>query len=69
MSKISGSNMEVFIKKLIRIWKIGEGYSEERFMNEHIVVNSSEIICLEHDIVDENLNCINWLTAKHLNYA
>jgi hypothetical protein len=56
-------------KKLIRIWKIGEGYSEERLMDEHIVVNLSEIICLEHDIVDENLNYINWRTAKHLNYA
>ncbi|MCP9748267.1 glycosyltransferase family 2 protein [Lacihabitans sp. CS3-21] len=55
--------------KLIRIWKTGKGYSEERFMDEHIVVNSGEIICLEHDIVDENLNDINWWTAKHLNYA
>ena len=46
-----------------------EGYSEERFVDEHIVLNSGEIICLEHDIVDENLNDINLWTAKNLNYA
>jgi glycosyltransferase involved in cell wall biosynthesis len=55
--------------KLIRLWKTGKGYSEERFMDEHIVVNSGEIVCFENDMVDENLNDINWWTVKHLNYA
>ncbi|HLO44037.1 MAG TPA: glycosyltransferase family 2 protein [Leadbetterella sp.] len=55
--------------KLIRLWRTGSGHSEERFMDEHIVVNGGKIICLEHDIVDENLNDINWWTTKHLSYA
>ncbi len=55
--------------KLIRIWRTGKGYSEQRYMDEHMVVNSGEIVCLKNDIVDENLNDINWWAAKHLNYA
>lgn len=55
--------------KLVRIWRTGKGHSEERFMDEHIVVEGGEIISLKHDIVDENLNDINWWTTKHLTYA
>lgn len=55
--------------KLVRIWKTGKGHSEERFMDEHIVINNGEIVCLDNDIVDENLNDINWWTTKHLSYA
>ena len=70
ISKINGSKIEAFIQeKLIRIWKNDEEYGQERFMDEHVVLNSGEILRLEHYIVDENPNDLSWWMAKHLNYA
>jgi len=54
---------------LLRIWKTGLGKCEERWMDEHIVVDHPNIITLNHTIIDENLNSIHWWTLKHNNYA
>lgn len=54
---------------LLRIWRNGLGHCEERFMDEHIVVERGEIVKLKHDFVDENLNDIYWWVNKHNSYA
>jgi len=55
---------------LLRIWKTGIGKSEERWMDEHIILNETpSLLKLKHKIIDENLNSIHWWTIKHNNYA
>lgn len=55
---------------LLRIWKTGIGRSEERWMDEHIILNETPaLITLKNKIIDENLNSIHWWTIKHNNYA
>lgn len=55
---------------LLRIWKTGIGRSEERWMDEHIVLNEPpSLLTLKSNIIDENLNSIHWWTNKHNNYA
>lgn len=55
---------------LLRIWKTGIGRSEERWMDEHIVLNEPPLLLtLKSSIIDENLNSIHWWTNKHNNYA
>lgn len=55
--------------KLLRIWETGKGYSEQRLMDEHIVLKEGDVIRFENDFVDENLNSMFWWVTKHNNYA
>lgn len=55
--------------RLLRIFRTGMGICEERLMDEHIVLESGDVIQFDHDVVDENLNSIHWWVAKHNNYA
>lgn len=55
--------------KLLRIWRVGVGRIEQRWMDEHIVLSSGEITEFKHDIVDDNLQNLSWWTAKHNHYA
>lgn len=59
----------VYPTVLLRIWRTGRGRSEDRWMDEHIVVDSGQVSSFEGDIVDENLNSLGWWTAKHNRYA
>ncbi len=52
----------------LRIWRNGRGTCEQRWMDEHIVVKGG-VSRSAIDVVDENLNSINWWTAKHNHYA
>jgi glycosyltransferase involved in cell wall biosynthesis len=55
---------------MLRIWRTGLGRIEARWMDEHIVVEeiqSEEIH--SGDLVDHNLNDLNWWVAKHNGYA
>lgn len=54
--------------RILRLYQRGHGYSESRWMDEHIVVDGP---CghLAGAIVDENLNHLTWWTAKHNVYA
>tara|TARA_B110000902_G_scaffold14773_1_gene17514 strand:- start:76 stop:987 length:912 start_codon:yes stop_codon:yes gene_type:complete len=54
---------------LLRVWRHKEGFIEERWMDEHIVLKKGETEKLKFDLVDENLNNISWWTEKHNNYA
>jgi glycosyltransferase involved in cell wall biosynthesis len=54
--------------KVIRVWRAGRGRVENRWMDEHVVVQG-QVAHLDGEIADINLNSIGWWTAKHNNYA
>lgn len=54
---------------LLRIWQTGKGRIEQRWMDEHIVVEVGKTITFDYDFSDHNLHNINWWTEKHNKYA
>lgn len=54
---------------LLRIWKTGQAHIENRWMDEHIVLDSGKSVIFEYDFVDDNLNTVEWFIAKHNRYA
>ena len=54
--------------RILRFYRRNHGYSESRWMDEHIVVDGP---CgqLSGSLIDENLNDLTWWTAKHNAYA
>ena len=60
----------VYPLNLLRIWRTGQGRIENRWMDEHIVLDApSTTEQLLGHIVDDNLNNTRWWTQKHNNYA
>lgn len=55
--------------KLLRVWRRGSAHIEQRLMDEHVVLTVGRAIEFKNDIVDENLNNLNWWTDKHNYYA
>ena len=53
----------------IKIIRNGFGASEDKWMDEHLVVFSGETIAIDGDQTDENLNDLTWWTDKHNVYA
>jgi glycosyltransferase involved in cell wall biosynthesis len=54
---------------MLRLWRTGQGRIEQRWMDEHVLVENARTIILGGDLVDENLNSLSWWTAKHVGYA
>lgn len=54
---------------MLRLWHVGKGSIEQRWMDEHIVVQNAKTKVLDGDLIDENLNDLNWWTQKHTGYA
>jgi len=55
---------------LLRLWRNGAGDVEQRWMDEHIILNRGRAILLEGgDLVDHNLNSLDSWIAKHNRYA
>lgn len=55
---------------LLRIWRKGQGRIEQRWMDEHIVLQSgSKTQMLKGHIVDDNLKGITYWINKHNSYA
>ena len=54
---------------LLRLWRAGEAQSEDRDMDEHMVVRSGRIERLQHDIIDENHKGMSFWIEKHNRYA
>jgi glycosyltransferase involved in cell wall biosynthesis len=54
---------------IMRLFRFGNGYCEQRWMDEHIKLTKGTAIALKGDIIDNNLNNIRWWTGKHSNYA
>lgn len=54
---------------LLRIWRHGTAQIEQRWMDEHIVLNKGESVTFDGDFVDDNLNTVAWFIDKHNKYA
>ena len=55
--------------KLLRIWKKNCGKYENRWMDEHVILEVGEAAELKFDFIDDNLNNLSWWTQKHNSYA
>lgn len=53
----------------IKVIRKGFGASENKMMDEHLIIHSGETISVDGDQTDENLNDIAWWSHKHVNYA
>ena len=54
---------------LLRIWKTGQAHIENRWMDEHIVLDTGNTVTLDGNFVDDNLNTVEWFIEKHNRYA
>lgn len=58
----------LFPVRVLRLFRHGRGRCENRWMDEHILVEG-ETAGFEGEIVDDNLNSLTWWTEKHNAYA
>jgi glycosyltransferase involved in cell wall biosynthesis len=58
----------VFPIRVARLFRYGRGRCENRWMDEHIIVNG-DVIELSGAIIDDNHNSITWWTEKHNSYS
>lgn len=58
----------LFPIRVLRLFRNGFGRCEDRWMDEHIIVNG-EMVDFEGEILDDNRNCLDWWVAKHNSYA
>lgn len=54
---------------LTRIWRHGRGRVEDRWMDEHVVIDGGRIVCLQQPFADHNLNDLGFFVEKHNRYA
>ena len=53
----------------LRFLRNGFGECENKWMDEHIILKKGVSIKLDIDIVDHNLNSLDWWLTKHISYA
>lgn len=58
----------LFPLKVLRLFRYGYGRSEEKWMDEHIIVEG-KVTSLKGELIDDNLNSLSWWIDKHNNYA
>ena len=58
----------VFPIQVVRLFRYGSGYCENRWMDEHIKV-SGLIVNFDGEMIDYNLNSISWWISKHNSYS
>ncbi len=54
---------------ILRIWRVGQGRFEKRWMDEHLIMEPGHTMKFKEDFVDANLNDLTWWTEKHNGYA
>lgn len=54
---------------LLRIFRKGVGRCEERWMDEHIVLDTGGTVRMEQDVIDDNAKDLTFWTDKHNRYA
>ncbi len=54
---------------LLRVWRKGAAYIEQKWMDEHTRLSHGRTLMLEHDLADHNLNHLGWWTEKHNRYS
>lgn len=55
--------------KILRLWRNGSVYMEQRWMDERLVLIKGSSIYLKNRFIDHNLNNLTWWTIKHNKYA
>ncbi len=58
----------VFPVSVLRVFRYGCGRCENRWMDEHILVEGPTVE-FEGEIIDDNMNSLTWWTEKHNAYA
>lgn len=58
----------LFPVKVIRLFRFGKGKCEQRWMDEHIIVDG-ETENFSGELVDDNRNSLSWWIEKHNSYA
>lgn len=58
----------LFPIRVLRVFRHGAGRCENRWMDEHILVDGATAD-LSGEIIDDNLNSLTWWTEKHNAYA
>lgn len=58
----------LFPVRVLRIFRHGRGRCEQRWMDEHIIVEG-ETADFSGEIVDDNVKSLTWWTDKHNSYA
>ena len=58
----------VFPVRVLRLFRHGHGRCENRWMDEHIIVDG-DTAEFSGEIIDDNLNSLTWWTEKHNSYA
>lgn len=54
---------------LTRIWRRGQGRVEDRWMDEHVIVQGGRTVLFDNPFSDHNLNDLGYFTDKHNKYA
>lgn len=54
---------------VLRLFRWGSGRIEQRWMDEHIILERGNSIRLKGSVVDDNLNSVSWWVDKHNGYA
>lgn len=54
---------------LLRLWRRGHGRVEDRWMDEHVVIDHGRTMTIEGGFADHNLNDLTYFTDKHNKYA
>lgn len=55
--------------RLVRIWRTGGGYIEQRWMDEHVVIRTGRIEVVAGEFHHIDLNNLSFFTVKHDGYA
>lgn len=58
----------IFPAHMLRLFRLGQGEIEDRWMDEHIKVKGDTVV-LKGELIDDNLNSLSWWTEKHNKYA
>ena len=58
----------VFPVRVLRLFRAGRGRCENRWMDEHILVDGGTVE-FRGEILDDNCNSLTWWTEKHNSYA
>ena len=54
---------------IMRLWRVGSAYMEQRWMDERIVLKYGEAVTFNKRFIDENLNGLTAWTQKHNDYS
>lgn len=54
---------------MLRLFRLGEGVCENRWMDEHITVTGQVYRGISGKLIDENLRPLSWWIEKHNSYA